>query len=273
MATEAQIRSALNALPEREWPEEFLKSTEHYDVSPQGEIKRDWIEEAAQGYGYGPYLVSINTGGFGASTVAVLSKNADEALETAGEWVCTKYYESLPEACEEARGRGEGVVSVRSLLDATADNPSAMGSDDFVEAVKAKADLGDGYLVTSTHNKYNDNYDSAHIAFYNVPKEAGRGGGGAVAMNNRLLMFVEGFGKGQNEPPPKGKVKFSVGAAELLPRDMRPRGKTASPERMVDYVADIISGASKLPSELPPGSRASNPGPVSANDLIRNLKF
>ncbi len=76
-----------------------------------------------------------------------------------------------------------------------------------------------------------------------------------MAYNNRLLMFVEGFGRGKNEPPPTGKVKFDVGAAELLSGvgKKRPRGKTATPERMVDYVAKIITDASKLTPRLPPG--------------------
>lgn len=115
---------------------------------------------------------------------------------------------------------------------------SSMGSDDFVAAVRAKASLGQGYLVTKTMSRIGGTrYDMATIAFYNVSKELGKGGGGAVAMNNRLLMFVEGFGTGENEPSPTGKVKFDIGAAELLSRPL-PRRKTATPERMVDYVAD-----------------------------------
>ncbi len=151
---------------------------------------------------------------------------------------------------------------------------STMGSDEFVEAVRAKADLGQGYLRTSTYNNFNKKHDSAHITFVNVPSDVGSGGGGAVAANNRLLMFVDGFGAGKDEPPPTGKVKFRVGAAELLSRDKRPRGKTATPERMVDYVAGIISEASKQAPKLNPESSGRRPNPAPAtSDLVRKLKF
>lgn len=132
-------------------------------------------------------------------------------------------------------------------------NPS-MSSDEFVEAVRERADVGQGYLVTRTRD-FQGNYDQAQVTFYNVPEAVGRGGGGAVAMNNRLLLFVDGFGKQQGEPA-KGKVKMHVGAAELLSGagKKRPRGKTATPEKMADYVAGIISDASKLKPRVNPSA-------------------
>lgn len=146
----------------------------------------------------------------------------------------------------------------------------AIGSEDFKNAILAKAQTGVGRLGINTKSTLGgERYDHVTITFINVPEEQGRGGGGAVAMNNRLLMFVEGFGKGFNEPPPKGKVKFEVGAAELLyGTDMkRPRGKTASPEKMVDYVVKIIDKAAKLPPKLPPGTQMN---PSKSTKALKN---
>ena len=125
-----------------------------------------------------------------------------------------------------------------------------MGGNDFAEAVKAKADVGVGYLVVKT--KGLGSHEMVTVQFINVPEEAGRGGGGAVAMNNRLLLFVDGFGREENAPPPTGKVKMRVGAAEVLGLGggKRPRGKTGTPEKMVDYVAGIIGQVSKLEPRL-----------------------
>lgn len=117
MPTEAQIRSALDSLS---WPSgskrsvgAYLRSTEHYDVSDEGETKADWIEEAAGGYGDTAYIVGINTGGFTGDTVAVLAQNADTALETADEWAATRYYEG---DSEKMHGAWEGAVRVEELL-------------------------------------------------------------------------------------------------------------------------------------------------------------
>ena len=125
MATEAQIRDALDDLS---WPSgssrtvsEYLRSTEHYDVSDEGETKADWIEEAASGFGYKAYVVGISTGGFTGDTVAVLAKNENEALETADEWAATHYYNGDSESMHE---QGEGPVMVDALL-VPAPNPRA----------------------------------------------------------------------------------------------------------------------------------------------------
>lgn len=130
-----------------------------------------------------------------------------------------------------------------------------MGSDDFIAAVEAKAQTGVGYLVMRSSSPIaRDRYDAVTIQFINVPREKGRQSGGAVAMNNRLLMFVRGFGRGKNEPPPTGKVKLTFGATELLSLagKSRPRGKTATPAKMADHVAKLITDAAKLPPILNP---------------------
>jgi hypothetical protein len=142
------------------------------------------------------------------------------------------------------------------------ENPTApMGSEDFAQYIKDHANTGVGTLRISTLSKLGgERYDSATITFYNVPEDIGRGGGGAVASNNRLLMFVDGFGKGFNEPPPTGKVKFRLGAGEVFygsdrEHVKRPRGKTASPQKVAEYVVKIINEVSQLPPKLPMGQR------------------
>lgn len=123
----AQIEQALDALPDWQKPQAYLRSTEHYDVSAEGETEEDWVEEAAEGGGYEPYLVGINTGGYTGATVAVLAGHPDEALETASEWTQTYYYDSDPDAYEEAISSGYGLVNVESLFEAAqrGKNPSA----------------------------------------------------------------------------------------------------------------------------------------------------
>lgn len=116
MATQKQVRAVLDGLSRK--PQAYLRSSEHYDVSSEGETRRDWIREAAEDNGYDPYIVEINTGGFTGTIVAVVAGHPDEALETADEWACTFYYDSNYEECEEARGRGEGVVRVYPLMEA-----------------------------------------------------------------------------------------------------------------------------------------------------------
>ena len=136
---------------------------------------------------------------------------------------------------------------------------STMDNAAFVEAVRAKARLGVGHLRISTECPIvRGRRDMVTISFYNVPHEAGKVAGGAVAMNNRLLMFVDGFAR-DGGPPPTGKVKFEVGAAELLSGAgrKRPRGKTASPEKVADYVAKIVTEASELKPRVNP--RRKNP--------------
>lgn len=91
----------------------YLLSSEHYDVDPKGETKAAWVREAVE---YAdPYIVGINTGSYTEMKVAVVAGHPDEALETADEWYGTYMYEGDPDAYEEARGAGEGVVSVQEL--------------------------------------------------------------------------------------------------------------------------------------------------------------
>lgn len=127
MTTRKEIRKALDALPNWRKPVAYLISSEHYDVSADGETKSSWVRDAVE-YAE-PYLVSINTGGYTGVTVAVVAGHPDEALETADEWACTKYYDSDHDECEEARGRGEGVVSVQHLMEARESNPSTSESE------------------------------------------------------------------------------------------------------------------------------------------------
>ena len=126
--TQKAVREKLASLPDSRRPQAYLLSSEHYDVSPKGETKAEWVREAAGGFGYDPYLVLVNLGGYTGATVAVLAGHPDEALQKADEWVCTRYYDGDPDECERARGRGEGVVAVEHLMIPQANPPEGKPS-------------------------------------------------------------------------------------------------------------------------------------------------
>lgn len=117
--TQKQVRVKLDNLASWQKPMAYLHSTESYDVSSKGDTKAEWIREAASVHGYEPYIVEINFGSsYTSAAVVVLAGHPDGALETAHEWFCTHYYDSDPDKCDEARGAGEGVVSVQHLMEA-----------------------------------------------------------------------------------------------------------------------------------------------------------
>ena len=116
--TQKQVRAKLDSLSSRQKPMAYLYSTENYDVSSKGDTKVEWIREAASTHGYEPYIVEINFGSsYTSAAVVVLAGHPDEALQTADEWFCTRYYDSDPDKCDEARGSGEGVISVQHLME------------------------------------------------------------------------------------------------------------------------------------------------------------
>ncbi len=148
--TQKQVRVKLDSLRKRSHmkdPQAYLLSTEHYDVSPKGETKADWVREVVESstaYGnYAPYVVEYNFGSsYTSAAVVVLAGHPDGALQTADEWWCTRYYDSDPDACDEARGSGEGVVSVRHLMEVEANpgprktNPTTSSSASLIGKLK-----------------------------------------------------------------------------------------------------------------------------------------
>jgi len=117
---------------------------------------------------------------------------------------------------------------------------ATMTSKQFVDEVKRLAKIGDKYLHLDPYNKFNDKYDHVIITFVNVPG----GGSGAQAMNNRYQITVDGFGAGENDPPPKGKVKAKELSGGYFAKQAgvgKMRGKTGTPDKIAKYVADFIN--------------------------------
>ena len=87
------------------------------------------------------------------------------------------------------------------------------------------------------------------VNFINLPEERHRQkrGGGAESENNRMLFTVEGFGEHEEDPSaPKLKVEQSVhGLFEFR----RMRTKTASPEKIAEYLAGYIN---EVAETIPP---------------------
>lgn len=86
------------------------------------------------------------------------------------------------------------------------------------------------------------------VQYINLPKGIGGAGGGAEAMNNRLLLTVDGFHRSDIDAPAPGKVSVKM-LSSSLPRDMKLRGKTAAPAVIAKYIADFLA---KVAREVPP---------------------
>ena len=87
--------------------------------------------------------------------------------------------------------------------------------------------------------------NSVYVNFINLP-EAIAGTSGAEAENNRMSFWIEGFGR--NLPMKDGMVKVQMHNS-ALPREYRLRAKTATPEKIAQYLADFLN---KVVKEVPP---------------------
>lgn len=123
-----------------------------------------------------------------------------------------------------------------------------LSANQFIELLKScLADLDDRYV--SFGNKSLGTYDIVSVTLINLPLNARPEGGGAEAMNNRVLLFVNGFDRSNPDAStPSGKVEVKIGTS-ALPRDTRLRAKTAAPEVVAKYVADYFK---KIAREVPP---------------------
>jgi hypothetical protein len=88
------------------------------------------------------------------------------------------------------------------------------------------------------------NQSSIHVKFYNLPEARlkERRGGGAEAENNRVLLHVHGFCDDMNAPVAKVKVELlvnNIGSRDNYAPALR--AKTASPDRVAEYIADYIN--------------------------------
>lgn len=111
---------------------------------------------------------------------------------------------------------------------------SSMGCEAFIAAVKARGAEAGGQLFASKGRQ-----SDVYLTHYNVPPGTKDG---ARRENNRLLLSLEGWSEG-GAPPKDGKVKLEVVVAGRL-KDLR--GRTTTPEKMVDVVVEMFRRHSAL---------------------------
>jgi len=102
-----------------------------------------------------------------------------------------------------------------------------MGRDAFIAAIQERgAELGGQLFASKTGT-------GVYFNHYNVPQNVT---GGARRENNRLMLSVDGWER-DGSPPKSGKVKLEVMVAVRL---SGLRGRTSTPEAMVDVVAEMF---------------------------------
>lgn len=117
---------------------------------------------------------------------------------------------------------------------------SHIGSAGFIEIMKSLVKIGDRKIEYNNHGELDsERYDLVHVDFVNLPKDT-PGDGGAEWRNNRMVFFIERFGKGPDDPPPKGKVTIEV-ASNAFGKEHKLRGKTAAPAVIAKYLADFLN--------------------------------
>ena len=90
------------------------------------------------------------------------------------------------------------------------------------------------------------------VHYYNLPeaRHEERRGGGAESENNRLMFSVSGFGATEDAEVSKVKIThtvFSLAGSSSLAHSLR--GKTATPEKIAQYLADYIN---QIAEKIPP---------------------
>lgn len=123
-----------------------------------------------------------------------------------------------------------------------------IGSAGFIELVSSKLKLkGRQIRFKNFFNLGGPSYADTQVVFINLPEGIGSAGGGAERLNNQMILWVHGFGKeGPDSPPPTGKVKVEL-VTTVFPH--RLRAKTATPEKIAEYLADFIN---KVVDEVEP---------------------
>lgn len=121
---------------------------------------------------------------------------------------------------------------------------SSMDSKQFCEALKKKAKIGNRVLHLDPYNRFSHTYDTVTGNFFNIPEEEMRIN--ARPDNNRYMFIVEGFSKELGNPPPSGKVRFNTHISfHPLGHEGRVRGKTGTPEKVIEYIAKHLERFSK----------------------------
>jgi hypothetical protein len=119
----------------------------------------------------------------------------------------------------------------------------AMSSKEFVKAVERQVKLQGKYINLDNYNQFNHKYNTVIITFVNIKGQPGSWGG-AQEMNNRYQITVEGFGAGEDDPAPRGKVKAQELSGAYFAKQQgvgKMRAKTGAPDKIAKYVADYIS--------------------------------
>ena len=126
------------------------------------------------------------------------------------------------------------------------------GSEEFIKAVESHLKLDGRQISFDNVNQFaprGKQYEMVQVLFTNLPTGVGSAGGGAEAMNNRMIFSIEGFGgETPNSPPPTGKVKLEQ-RVSFLPRANNLRGKTGTPAQVAKYLADYLN---KIVKEVEP---------------------
>lgn len=138
-------------------------------------------------------------------------------------------------------------------MSSVTESAKGMSSADFCDELKRRLASVAKNKILRCKSSGLGRHDMAIINFYNVELGVGKTNGGAVAENNRMMLTVDGFGRNEGDPSPSGKVKLemSVWSFSRDPWNVkRPRGKTATPEKVLDTVVKIIKDVSKLKSSI-----------------------
>jgi len=131
-------------------------------------------------------------------------------------------------------------------------NAAAIGGLRFIAILREQTGPVQGYIAAAPPSGTGQLF----VNFYNIPVRS-EPRARAELENNRMMFTVSGFGSGQSDPPPSGKVKIEQ-TMSALPREYRLRQKTGTPEQIALYLADFLN---KISAQVPPKythSRAPN---------------
>jgi len=149
-----------------------------------------------------------------------------------------------------------------------------LGSADFIEEVQRQLRIGDRQISFRNHSTLGgSSYAEVYVNFINLPRSIGGAGGGAEAENNRSSFWVRGFDRSDpHAPPPRGKVKIEM-ANSTLPREIRLRGKTGTPQQVARYLADFLNRVVReVPPRLTHSSPDSSPGGTGSLRDVRRRR-
>lgn len=122
---------------------------------------------------------------------------------------------------------------------------TALSASQFAEAVLSATKVGDRQIRTNIGGIAPS---LVMVTFINLPKGIGAAGGGAEAINNRMVFSVSGFDAKDVNAPARGNVKVEQ-STSALPRSHRLRAKTGNPADVAAYLGAFLS---KVAKEVPP---------------------